>query len=138
MDGPAYEPVGLVGDVIERLKVDPEVVETRRRLTRGVVMVAVCIVAAIILDRVSPWSLRERGPVQTAPAPLKPAPSVTKKENNVIGMVGSDTDPAAGKSLPEAIVFEGAAQADPEVAGELPASPPNPIRIQVPAPQTAR
>jgi len=139
MVGPAYDPVGLEGDVIERLKLDPEVVETRRRLTRGVVLVAVCIVTALVLDRISPWSLREKFPAQEAPAAASPKAPVTKNDNNVIGLIRSEKSPAPGAvELPASIVFEGAAQPVPEVAGEPDKPSPNPIRIVLPADQTPR
>lgn len=139
MEGPAYDPVVLAGDVIERLKVDPEVVETRRRLIRGVVVVVLCIVATIILNRLSPWSFRADVPAEMSPAAASPRAPHTKKENNVIGLIRSEQNPAAGAAdMPNTIVFEGVAQRGPEVAGEAPDAKPKPIRIVVPTEQTPR
>ena len=46
--GPAYEPVSLEGDVLERMKFDPEVRAFRKRLIIGVSAVAAIIVGSII------------------------------------------------------------------------------------------
>ena len=46
--GPAYEPQSLQGEVFERMKLDPEVQEARRRFILGVAVVVGLVVIAIV------------------------------------------------------------------------------------------
>jgi hypothetical protein len=138
MQGPTYEPNGLDGNVIERLRCDPEVVETRRRLIRGLVVVAACIILAVFWDMISPWSARYGSGLSPAPPAVatQTAPASSRRENNVIGLVRPDAEMEESSKLPDGILFERADNED-ESGGE--ASPPAPrqppIRILVPSGQ---
>lgn len=137
MNGPVYESKGFVGDVLEQLRYDPEVVETRRRLTHGVMAVAVCIVLALVWDRVSPWSPQNAPKETVAPVSQKIQPSSPiKKETNAIGMIPRSADEKAeATGPPTAIQFQGAANQEPAAEPDRQVQP---IRIVVPAQNATR
>jgi len=93
VSGPAYDPMPLEGEVFERMKMDPEVREFRRRFIMG----AAFVVAAVILTSI--WHLfssdpspRLRPPVAKAVSelPKLEVPESARLPKNAVGLQYQD------------------------------------------------
>ena len=90
---PAYDPMPLEGEVFERMKLDPEVLQARRRFMLGVYSVAALIVLAVIWHFV-PDSSGEKVqvPVVKTESEAPAVPPGAKLPKNAVGLRYSTKD----------------------------------------------
>lgn len=88
--GPAYEPQSLQGEVFERMKLDPEVQEARRRFILGVAVVLGLVVIATVFHYLPDGSTTPAPPVVKVEdkdeAPTSAGSSAVRLPKNAVGL----------------------------------------------------
>lgn len=79
---PSHEPQVLAGDAFDRMRMDPEVKEFRRRLITGTSFVAVILVIVILVNWLAGGSLEEAPAKASTAATEDGAPAVTAPEHD--------------------------------------------------------
>lgn len=122
--GPAYEPQSLEGEVFERMKLDPEVREARRRLFIGAAVVAGLIALAVIMRYLPDSDSEHFTPVvqtdHSAPD-LSSGPKPTKLPKNTVGLQYGSPDTKVDRQT--TLTFQGlSTESEPgtEAAPDLP------------------
>lgn len=120
-NGPAYEPQLLEGDVLERMKLDPEVIAFRKRLIMGLSAVAAVVVITVLIhllggNKKPSAPNAPRVPVIASDA-AKPEP---KKLRNTVGL--RVNDPTSPDDTAKKLNFAPVVEAPMAASNEVPAA----------------
>jgi DNA-directed RNA polymerase subunit RPC12/RpoP len=129
ISGPAYEPQSLEGEAFERMKMDPEIVATRRRFLLGALStIAVCVMAALAHWF---WPAPEPKPVvRYSPPEETVVDSPLRLPPNAIGLKNGKAAADTPGEAPPSITFD-TASLDLGARKSQPPPPTKPIQLQL-------